>query len=319
MGDLLLFRLGGLGDLLVALPSIALAGRVAGSGRLTLVCRPEYGILLWEAGLVHTLVDVGSREAARFFAAAPSWTAEEKAALARYDGVIAWLQKAAAFPPVEIARGAGLATARAISPPADLRAPLGRFFFDETAALLGSAAGAPPSFDSLSLLPVDAERRRAAPGLFGLSDVDGGTILYAVLHPGSGSASKCWPLHRFLQVAGGLSAAGVRGVVVTGEADERLDIELGSAELPAGWRWRARPPLLELAGLLAGAAVYVGNDSGVTHLAAACGAPVVAVFRSENAQLWRPAGKVRLIDGPDLEGIPFEPVFSAAARSISGA
>lgn len=319
MGNLLLFRLGGLGDLLVVLPAIALAGRVRGADRLTLVCRPEYGLLLRDAGLVDTLIDVGGREAARFFRAAPSWTAEARAELARCDGVIAWLQKAAEFPPVDVALGAGSRTARAIFPPADLQAPLSRFFFDETAVMLGVAANARPSFDVLARLPVAPACRRAAPGSFGLGEAGGGSARYAVLHPGSGSASKCWPLQRFLRVARGLGAAGVRGVVVTGDADRRLAGELESAELPPGWTRRAQPPLSELAGLLAGAAVYVGNDSGVTHLAAACGAPVVAVFRSENVRLWRPAGRVRLIDAPDLDEISAERVLEAAMNSAAGA
>lgn len=318
MGDLLLFRLGGLGDLLVALPSIALARLTRKTGRLTLVGRADYGILLREAGLVHALVDAGSRESAHFFAAAPSWTTAEKAELARYDGIVAWLQKATVFPPVAAARSAGIATARAISPPAGLRVPLSRFFFNETATLLGYTAAAAPSFDIFSRLPVGAERRQAALRDIGFHDAGASEVRYAVIHPGSGSPSKCWPLRRFLSVAERLSSAGVRGVVVTGEAEERLGAELRSAELPAGWSWRARPPLMELAGLLAGAAIYVGNDSGVTHLAGACGAPAVAIFRSEHAKLWQPFGRVRLIDAESVELISPASVFSAIASLVPG-
>ena len=318
MGDLLLFRLGGLGDLLVVLPSIALARLTRRTGRLTLVCRAEYGILLREAGLVHALVDVASREAAHFFAAAPSWTAGEKSELARYDGIFAWLQKASVFPPVAAARSAGVATARAISPPAGLQVPLSRFFFDVTATLLGYSAAAPPSFEVFSRLPVGAERRQAALRDFDLHDAGGVGVRYAVIHPGSGSPSKCWPLSGFISVAERLSSAGMRGVVVTGEAEERPDAELRPVGLPAGWSWRARPPLMELAGLLAGATIYVGNDSGVTHLAAASGAPAVAIFRSEHATLWRPYGRVRLIDAESVEMIPVASVLSAIGSLIPG-
>ena len=318
MGDLLLFRIGGLGDLLVALPSIALARLTWKTGGLRLVCRPEYGILLREAGLVHTLVDAGSREAAHFFAAAPSWTPEEKADLARYGGIIAWLQKATLFPPVAAAGSAGIATARAISPPAGLQIPLSRYFFGETATLLGYPPGAPPSFEVYARLPVGVDRRQAVLKDLELLDAGGQGICYAVIHPGSGSPSKCWPLDRFMTVVEKLSAAGLRGIVVTGAADERLDAELRAAVLPAGWAWRAHPPLMELAGLLAGAALYIGNDSGVTHLAAACGTPVAAIFRTEHAKLWQPYGRVRVVAAESVEQVSLEDVRTAVSSLIRG-
>lgn len=311
MRDLLLFRLGGLGDLLVALPSIALAKLAPESGRLTLVCRAGYGQLLREAGLADELVDAGSREASRWFAAAPAWTPEENAALARFGGVVAWLLKAGDFPPVEAARRAGLAMSRAISPPRDLWVPLSRFFFEETAALLGARAEGPLSFAALSRLTVREDRRRAALRAAGLEGAR-----YAVVHPGSGSPSKCWPLRRFLLVAARLSAAGLRGIIVTGEAEERLESELATLRLPPGWSRLARPPLLDLAGLLPGAALYAGNDSGVTHLAAACGAPVAAAFRTEYARLWRPFGRTRVVEGPSLEEISVEAFLEAAASLV---
>ncbi len=318
MGDLLLFRIGGLGDLLVALPSIALARLAWKTGRVTLVCRPEYGILLREAGLVHALVDAGSREAAHFFAAATSWTPGEIAELARCGGIVAWLQKATVFPPVAAAKSAGVATARAISPPAGLQIPLSRYFFAETATLLGYPAGAPPSFDLYARLPVGVERRQAVLKDLDLLDASGNGICYAVIHPGSGSPLKCWPLDRFLNVAVRLSASGLRGVLVTGAADERLEADLRAAVLPAGWAWRARPPLMELAGLLAGAALYIGNDSGVTHLAAACGTPTAAIFRSEHAKLWRPYGRVQVVDAESVEQVSLEALRSAFGSLIRG-
>jgi len=48
--------------------------------------------------------------------------------------------------------------------------------------------------------------------------------------------------------------------------------------------------LYELACWLAGASVYIGNDSGITHLAAAAGAPVAALFGPTDPAIWAPRG-----------------------------
>jgi len=59
-----------------------------------------------------------------------------------------------------------------------------------------------------------------------------------------------------------------------------------------------------LAGVLAGAETYLGNDSGVSHLAAAVGTPTLALFGPTDARHFRPVGRrVRCIEAPNMEGI----------------
>lgn len=105
---------------------------------------------------------------------------------------------------------------------------------------------------------------------------------FAVIHPFSGSARKNWPIERFRELA------------------QRLDMPV---------QWCAGPEelldgavrfenLYELACWLATARVYVGNDSGITHLAAAAGAPVVAIFGPTDPAIWAPRGEnVRVVSG----------------------
>jgi heptosyltransferase-3 len=116
----------------------------------------------------------------------------------------------------------------------------------------------------------------------------------AIVHPGSGSENKRWPLAHFIEIVGRLGERGVGGALVTGEAEEGMAADVGEAALPPSWAWVRKPGLGTLARLLSEAALYVGNDSGVTHLAAACGAEVVAIFRREFASIWRPLGRVHL-------------------------
>lgn len=133
---------------------------------------------------------------------------------------------------------------------------------------------------------------------------------YAVIHPFAGSARKRWPLERYRELA------------------RRLE-----ARLPV--RWCAGPEdqlegavrfddLYELACWLAGASLYVGNDSGITHLAAAAGAPVVALFGPTDPAVWAPRGpRVRLLatprPGESIERITVDPVWEAVTTLLCAA
>jgi ADP-heptose:LPS heptosyltransferase len=134
------------------------------------------------------------------------------------------------------------------------------------------------------LIDVPASARRAAAAF--LHRLGVGTP-YAVVHPGSGSPRKNWPAERFAEVARRVEAAGPRPLVLVGPADETAAAPLAGT---AGWPALTGLRLEELVGLLDGAALYVGNDSGVSHLAGAVGAPTVAVFGPTRALRWRPLG-----------------------------
>ena len=63
-----------------------------------------------------------------------------------------------------------------------------------------------------------------------------------------------------------------------------------------------------VASVLSRATCYVGNDSGVSHLAAACGAPTVAVFGPTDPAVWMPLGRKTTVVGTDARGDSFEPM-----------
>jgi heptosyltransferase III len=129
-----------------------------------------------------------------------------------------------------------------------------------------------------------------------------------LVHPGSGSPAKNWPPERFAAVIRALDAP-VR--LVVGEADAAAG---GAIESLLG-RALPRldvPTLEELAARLAGCRAYVGNDSGVSHLAGLCGAHTVALFGPTNPEIWRPIG-------PDVHVLDFDARPSAvAAELLSG-
>ena len=118
---------------------------------------------------------------------------------------------------------------------------------------------------------------------------------FAVIHPFSGSSSKNWPVVNFRTVADAIEFAGVP-VHWTAGPEETLPEARRFDDLGALARWLAR------------ARVFIGNDSGIAHLAAACGVPVVAMFGPSDPRVWAPRGdRVRVF--------PFEAAPSAVAAA----
>ncbi len=111
-----------------------------------------------------------------------------------------------------------------------------------------------------------------------------------VVHPGSGGRAKCWPAERYLALIDRLRHAGRRVRVLMGEVER----ERWSPQMIAAFAEQAQvcqpASLVDLAEQLASAAVYIGNDSGPTHLAATLGVPTVAIFGPTDPAIWCPRG-----------------------------
>jgi heptosyltransferase-3 len=99
---------------------------------------------------------------------------------------------------------------------------------------------------------------------------------FAIIHPYSSSPKKNWPLENFQAVAARLENV---KWCIRGEIDD----------------------LYELACWISTASMYIGNDSGISHLAAAVGTPVVAIFMSTDPRIWAPRGShVVVLENPSV-------------------
>lgn len=112
-----------------------------------------------------------------------------------------------------------------------------------------------------------------------------------ILHPGSGSTRKCWPLPNFVTLAGKLQAAGMHTRFLLGptEAERLRDNEI--AQLRTASPLMTDCSLREVANIIAAARCFVGNDCGISHLAAALETPTVAIFGPTDPNTWRPLGE----------------------------
>lgn len=143
---------------------------------------------------------------------------------------------------------------------------------------------------------------------------------HVVIHTGSGSPAKNWPLENFFALAEELSRDGEGGIIFTlGPAEEKFEDRVKEFSRCEKLTVKNRPDARELAGILSSAKVFIGVDSGVTHLAAALGAPTVALFGPTDPDDWAPCGEsVEIIKSPDgaMNGICVDEVYAAVKQSL---
>jgi ADP-heptose:LPS heptosyltransferase len=102
----------------------------------------------------------------------------------------------------------------------------------------------------------------------------------AIIHPFATSASKTWHAGGFLAVAQHLEQAGLEPVFIGGTDDDFSPFR--------AFRTISGAPLSEVKRLIASAALFVGNDSGPAHMAAALGVPSVVIFGDSDPAIWGP-------------------------------
>jgi len=136
------------------------------------------------------------------------------------------------------------------------------------------------------------------------------------IHPGSGSETKNWPIENWIEFGNVvLDSDKFRGslIIVSGEADQGRSNELETIWRNDRVQFARNLPLPVLAALL-GHAIFVGHDSGISHLAAAVGAKCILLFGPTNPEVWAPMNEnvevIRGLNG-DMREIGCEDVIEA--------
>jgi heptosyltransferase-2 len=282
--NILIWHQGALGDLLLAGPALLALRQRYPRARLTALGHPgRWGLLSPTLGLA-AVWDSGAANWLPLFSAAP-------------------------LPPVLLERLAAFQLALVFSPwpQAGLLENLGRAGVTRVCWL--------PSFADAVREPaaVLQARRLAALGLAyeprpfrlnGLAADTGpalsGTGPWLAVAPGSGQPRKNWPLSHYYEAARTLAWEHQLQVVwLTGPAEEAMLPFIQGLAAAQGHRVADRQPLGRVAAVLARCRLYLGNDSGLTHLAAAAGAgDVVGLFGPTDPAVWAPPGsRVTILAG----------------------
>lgn len=289
MTRILLVRLSSLGDIVHTFPAVTDIARHVAGAELHWAVDASFAALPALHPAVARVIPVGLRRLRASLASAAAW--REIAATRRrlretpYDAVVdlQGLLKSALV--ARLARGPrhGHAASTAREPLAALlyrhrhAAPRGAHAVEQTRTLAAQALGYRPSPEIDYGIAVPAAPPATPTGRF------------AVLFHSTSRESKLWPEERWAALGARLEAAGIECVLPWGgegerKRAERLARRLARAVIPERMQYS------ELAGLLARAAVVVGLDTGLMHLAAAVKAPVVGIYCDSSPADLRPIG-----------------------------
>jgi heptosyltransferase-3 len=119
------------------------------------------------------------------------------------------------------------------------------------------------------------------------------------LHPGSGSETKNWPIENWIRLGGAILAKGDRLVIIAGAADTGRIQKLRAAWTRHSVQFAENLPLVHVAALLEDT-LFIGHDSGISHIAAAAGARCLLLFGWTDPAIWAPANEnVKVLRRPD--------------------
>ncbi|MFQ6069710.1 MAG: glycosyltransferase family 9 protein [Candidatus Aminicenantales bacterium] len=194
---MLLFRMGGLGDLLITFPSINLLRKTLHPCSITLVCREEYGFILKETGVVDNIISAGASKLAPLFAS-PPYPEDITCWLEGFSMILGWMQKKDSLNLETLCISRFKGRCRFIVCDQAYHGPLSTFFFQKTAEFLPDEKVPLPSFNECLLLPLTTQQKQDGLKLLGEKALVSKEKL-AVVHPGSGTRDKCWPLKSFLE------------------------------------------------------------------------------------------------------------------------
>jgi len=282
-----------------ALGDVILFGHLLGRlhGTVTLVAGGEKGKLLEGLGVVDRALEFDALPIHEVFTDTPLEQCRCPAMLGEHDRLISCFAGSDRSAELRLAAmcAAGSAAFLPTRPPPGSDAHLLELWADLLGVDLPTGRQSPP-------WAVPEAWKQDARGALREAGIDPSRS-YAAIHPGSGSPDKCWDLDRFVALGRRLGRT-VPAVFLLGPVERerwgRGACEAVGAEFPT----LLCPPLTVLAAALAAAKCYVGNDSGVSHLAATVGTPALVIFGPTSPRHFAPVGKtVRTLAADSLEEI----------------
>jgi len=279
---ILIIHSGGIGDLLLALPVMRIFRQAFPGATLEMMGRPERLALVahdLRASLLHS---IDQAEMAYFYAEEASLPSRLSSFFFSFGAVLSFGGAGGNILAKNMKRaGAGRVISIPPFPPEALRVHLSDYLVESLRreGIEGENTCAP--------LELAEEAVTGAQGFFAGWGVREGTRMLAV-HPGSGSPGKNWAPEKFAMVAD-WAAERAEILLLSGPAERGAE-EIRKAMKKASPLVADTLPLVRLAGVLKWSRAYLGNDSGITHLAASLGVPTVALFGPTDPAVWGPRG-----------------------------
>ena len=289
-GRILIIRGGAIGDFVLTLPVFAALRAQLPSARVEVLGYRRIAALAVESGLADEARSIEARPLAGFFAEGGDLAPELQEYFSGFAIIVAFLYDPDGIFAANVAR---CSKAQYIAGP---HRP------DDRAGVHAAEVFLKP-LERLAIFDADPIPRLHLPGApavpSGQSTAPANpqpTPLLAV-HPGSGSERKNWPEARWAEFLDDQMGTTRRRLLLVGGEAEGSRLERLAARLPAERVVRAFGlPLPTLAQQLSSCVALVGHDSGISHLAAAVGVPVLALWGETAEKVWCPRGeRVRVL------------------------
>jgi heptosyltransferase III len=281
---------GGLGDVLLAVPAIVRLRTRFPNYRLLLCAEDQVAKLLLECRIIDAWTSMHGRNCAELFSGQESDLSQVRTWLDGCDLAIGWTQDLDKRLH-ETLKSVGVREVIVRSPfSTEIRATHQRDRF------LEAINEAPIHDEGDVVLTATEHLHRLGQSCLEAAGLSRGQSLI-VIHPGSGSAHKCVAPEILATVVAALQISGATPVVLEGPADRELvERLLRACEKPP--ITLSRLDIMTVAGALAQARLFVGHDSGVTHLAGLMGLRMVALFGPTDPARWAPRGShVTVVQG----------------------
>jgi len=297
MRSIVLIHTGGIGDFLQVFPLLEGLRLKWPAAHVAIIGHPERAELACLGGLADEAVDFETSGCHRLFVPDAA-QADVPRLIAETDLVLNCLPHQAFQTNLSRGTSARVLSIRSFPPRGIAQGtPVARFVYDQVSTFFELQAT-----DAVPHLRLECRER--------------GEDRLVAIHPGSGAAEKNWPAERFRDLARRLSRRGmaVRWILGPAETESGPWCDEGSSP-----QCLAACRLSELARFLASVRLYVGNDSGITHLAAAVRAPTVALFGPSDATVWGPRGeRVRIVKSvtKSMVDLPAEMVAEAVEAAL---
>jgi heptosyltransferase III len=280
---ILILRTGGLGDTLLLWPAIAAVRQRFPEAQIDLMGHVQRCAALKVLGGVDQALEVEGSGLHLLFEISPALPSEVVAQFGVYDTVVAFAAPGD-YALAENFSTCGVREVHAFLPFPAPEQPI--HVADYAKSLLVGVELAEPGEDAL--LPVtEVERSEGRERIRSLQLDNRPLVLVA---PGSGNQKKNWKAKGFAQLLNTLHDEGFEPVLLEGPADAQAVADV--QKQVRGWNPKilSHDPPSRLKGIMAGAKLFVGNDSGLAHLAALVGIPTVAIFGPTDPVRWAPRG-----------------------------
>lgn len=302
----LILQPGAIGDCILTLPVVKFMKETLGLGGVDILGHTEYTGILPGRTAVDRVRSIEAIDLHRLFAETKQFHLPDRDPLINFFEEYSWLvtflgesgsnfEKNLIFT-VHCSHSAEVVTLP-LKPPENFEGHLADFYIQELVKQSSLHIEAIPSRTDEQL--IKANKADAARGRELLKEAGVDLLKKAVvIHPGSGGRSKCWHIDNFAAVAKALAAKNIEVVFLLGPAERERFEEATIKRLSETGKCLTHLTLTEVVGLLSCMNYFLGNDSGITHLAAGLGTATIAIFGPSNAKIYKPVGpKVTVLGG----------------------